>query len=113
MLARIPHLLNGFSCKLFDDAPNRFVLSLIVGLPRHSRKEKFSCMRLEEILVSTVSFYMVMLPMVDIYICGRKTLLYSKAIVGSCSQLLVGMGLLRGLDWLFFLEPLFEVRLFT
>lgn len=69
-------------------------------------------MRLEEILVSTVSFYMVMLPMVDIYICGRKTLLYSKAIVGSCSQLLVGMGLLRGLDWLFFLEPLFEVESF-
>lgn len=41
--------------KLFDDATHLFVLSLIVGLPRHLRKEKFSCMKSEAILVSTFS----------------------------------------------------------
>jgi hypothetical protein len=82
---------------MFNDATNQFVLSLIVGLPRHSRKEKFSCMRLEEILVSTISFYVVMLPMVDIYTCGIKTLLYSKAVIASRRWLLVGMDLLNRL----------------
>lgn len=92
-----PSLLNRFICKLCDDATNQFVLSLIVGLPKHFRKEKFSCMRLEEILVSTISFYVVILPMGDIYICGIKMLLYLKVIIASRRQLLVDMGLLSGL----------------
>lgn len=51
-----PSTLKWFTCKLLDDRTNQFVLSLIVGLPRLLRKEKFFCMKLEEILVSTFCF---------------------------------------------------------
>lgn len=51
-----PSTLKWFTCKLFEDTSNPFVLSLIVGLPRLSRKEKFFCMKLEEILVSRFFF---------------------------------------------------------